>query len=617
MPAYTWDAILQYVARKIGEAADTAVETTELVAPPDAALGDLAYGCFKLAKKAGKKPDEIAKSLEAKFAKGDQTIETAKAAGPYLNITLRTADLITRVVLDVESSGAKFGAHDQGKNQQIMLEYAQPNTHKELHVGHLRNLILGASLARLLQNDGWKVITASYHGDVGAHVAKCLWFLVRQHSSVIAQPKPKKAKKGEMQVELMAPEAWSSYILEHLDAKMAEQILDALPKEQKTGNYLGSLYSESSKVLEENPEWKDEVSKVQQQLEAHAAGWQALWQETRRWSVAEFAEIFQELGVMIDRQYFESEVVAEGQKIVDGLLKKNIAKPSQGAIVVDLEGEKLGVFLVRKSDGTSLYSTKDLALAEFKFKEYPKLERSLMVVDFRQALYFKQLFRTLQLMGVDKPLEFVGYEFLTLKSGAMSSRQGNIVTYESFRDEVVEYARRETAKRHPDWPQGKVDHVAWCLGLGGIKYGMLKQDSEKVIVFDLEKSLSFDGDTGPYIQYAATRLRSILKKANWEAAVGIKDGDLMKLTEKAEKKLALQLGVYPDVCAAAAKGLKPSILAQWCFSAAQAANEFYRDVPVLEAPAQIKAARLQLVAAASSVLMLGLNLLGIPVPDEM
>ena len=199
----------------------------------------------------------------------------------------------------------------------------------------------------------------------------------------------------------------------------------------------------------------------------------------------------------------------------------------------------------------------------------------------------------------------------------MSSRQGNVVTYESFRGEVVEYARQETAKRHPDWPQGKVDHTAWCLAMGGIKYGMLKQDSEKIIIFDLEKSMSFDGDTGPYIQYAATRLRSILKKANWTAQAGAQAGDRTKLTEKAEKKLALQLAVYPDICAAAVRELKPAYLAQWCFAAAQAANEFYRDVPVLEAPAGIKEARLQLVAAASSVLMLGLNLLGIPVPDEM
>jgi len=199
----------------------------------------------------------------------------------------------------------------------------------------------------------------------------------------------------------------------------------------------------------------------------------------------------------------------------------------------------------------------------------------------------------------------------------MSSRAGNIVTYESFRDEVLEYARKETAKRHDDWPQGKVEHTAWCLGLGGIKYGMLKQDSEKVIVFDLEKNLSFDGDTGPYIQYAATRLKSILRKAKWDPQKGLTAGDLKALSEKAEKKLALQIASYPGACARAVKELKPALVAQWCFAAAQAANEFYRDVPVLEAPAGVRDARLQLAAAASSVLILGLNLLGIPAPDEM
>jgi len=167
--------------------------------------------------------------------------------------------------------------------------------------------------------------------------------------------------------------------------------------------------------------------------------------------VDEMAEIFQELGVLIDRQYFESEVVDEGQRIVDELLKKGIATKSQGAIVVPMEDQKLGVFLVRKSDGTSLYATKDLALAKLKLREYPKTNRSLIIVDNRQSLYFKQLFETLKRMGVTVPFEFVGYEFVTLKTGAMSSREGNVVTFESFRDEVVSYASRETESRHEDW----------------------------------------------------------------------------------------------------------------------------------------------------------------------
>ena len=277
----------------------------------------------------------------------------------------------------------------------------------------------------------------------------------------------------------------------------------------------------------------------------------------------------------------------------------------------------MGVFLIRKSDGTSLYATKDLALDKIKMREYPKTERSLIVVDNRQSLYFRQLFRTLALLGSKTPHEFVGYEFVTLKSGAMSSREGNIVTWQAFRDEVYAYARNETVKRHADWPQGRVEHTSWTLAMGGIKFGMLKQDSDKIFTFDLERALSFDGDTGPYVQYAATRLNSILKKAGWNPEKGFGAGDPASLDLPAEKRLALRIATFPRACRNAAAELRPSIVSQWCLSMAHDVSDFYRDVNVLESPFGVKQARLQLVAVSHAVLVLGLNLLGIPVPEEM
>ncbi|MDQ7815220.1 MAG: arginine--tRNA ligase [Patescibacteria group bacterium] len=614
---YSWDAILSHVARRVGEAAEIEVKADELVLPPKSEMGDLAFGCFKIAKAKATNPAEAAKELAAKMSKvNDHSIEKVEAAGPYVNIVLKTSDLALRVIQDVERMAKKYGFTEEGRDRQLMLEYAQPNTHKEMHVGHLRNLVLGSSLARLLLLDGWKVISASYHGDVGAHVSKCLWLLVRQHSDKIVQPKPK-LKKGQTPPADMPADAWADHVIEGFSVEMADQVLHSIEKDKRTGNYLGQIYSESTKLLEENEEWKKQVSLVQQKLEAKDVAWNKLWQETRRWSVIEMQTIFQELGVLIDRPYFESEVVDQGQKQVDVLLKAGIAKESQGAIIVDLEAEKLGVFVIRRTDGTALYSTKDLALAQLKFEEYPKLERSLHLIDNRQSLYFKQLSRALGMMGMKKTLEFVGYEFLTLKSGAMSSREGNIVTYQSFRDELLAYARKETAARHEDWPDGKIEHVAWCIAMGGLKYGMLKQDSDKVIVFDLEKSLAFDGDTGPYIQYAVTRLNSILKKAGWEPGKNGATEDTGRLKEPQEKILALKMAAFPAVCRRAAIDLKPTAIARWCFDTAQAVNDFYRDVPVLTAEAEIKEARLRLAASVASVMILGLDLLGIPVPEEM
>lgn len=599
---YAWDSILTHVARRMSDVANTRVESSHLIAPPDPNFGDLTFSCFKIAKEQKKSPADIAKFLAEQLmkVKKDPLIESAVAVGPYLNVTLQHGETVTRIVEEVELKKTEYGTSNEGKKRQLMLEYAQPNTHKEFHVGHLRNLVLGNALARILTHTGWKVVTASYHGDAGAHVAKCLWMLQRKRRGV---------GSGQQGLE-------------------------------KTGKYLGELYAQATRLLDEKPELKEEVSDVQRKIEAGDKELTKLWKETREWSLVEFNKIFDDLGTRIHRQYFESEVVEDGQKIVDELLKKRIAKKSDGAIVVDLEADRLGVFLIRKSDNTSLYATKDLALAKLKAKEYPKLARSLILVDNRQALYCKQLFRALELMGVKLPHEFVGYEFVTLKSGAMSSREGSIVTYDTFCEEMMKFAREETWKRHPDWADGRVEQTAWAIAMGGIIYGMLKQDADKQIVFDLERALSFDGDTGPYIQYATTRLAAILKKASWNlkrvvppaemdltTASGEKGqnsnashelGNLRMLVDPVEKRLALQIARFPHVCFRAAQELKPHLIAHWCFAAAKLVNDMYRDVPVLAAPsADLRAARLRLVAAAHTCLTLGLSILGMSIPDEM
>lgn len=576
-----WNFWTSEIAKQLSALTDSTIQSSDLVIPPDATHGDIAFGCFKLAKSMGKNPAEIAKDLAARFNTDHSDIDSVTATGPYVNFRLSIGLSVHRVVRDIEVSKKNYGAiglyERPSDARHLVLEYAQPNTHKEIHVGHLRNLVLGASLNKLLTHAGWKSIPVSYHGDVGAHVAKCLWWMV-------------KSRGGRMDVE-------------------------DIPLENRTGKYLGRLYAEATRELDAHPEYKDEVSSVQQKLEAHDPGFEALWLETRRWSLDEMAEIFDDLGVTIERQYLESEVVARGQEMVDHLMHSGIAKESQGAIVVDLEDKKLGVFLVRKSDGTSLYATKDLALAEKKAQEYPSALRSLILVDNRQAFYFKQLFETLKRMGIKTPHEFIGYEFVTLKSGAMSSREGNIVSFQDFRDEVVAYAREEVLKRHPDWNEGKVVHTSWCIAMAGMKFGMLKQDSDKIFTFDLEQALSFDGDTGPYCLYSATRLGSILRKAGPQNPF---DGELtIAFDHASEKALAMTLAALPAKTWEAAEGLRPSVIGQWCLEAAQNINAFYRDVPVLESEGELRAGRIRLAAAAREALVLGLDLLGIRVPDEM
>lgn len=623
-----WSQWKQTISRRLSEATSSTVSPGEIIVPPDTSLGDFTYGCFKLAKEQKKNPAELAKELAATFNNDQTDIESATAAGPYVNFKLAIGDSVHDVVREIEMSNGSFATSATGEGKQLILEYAQTNTHKEIHVGHLRNLVLGSSIDRILCHANWKVVPVRYHGDVGAHVAKCLWRLVKK----------------------------LNYQINGLKLEDVSSVLEKIPLEQRNGMYLGKIYTEASRILKDEyskyiepssagmmdkPDevekekifkelreesqlkgtpFKDEVSEVQRKLEARDPAWNTLWEETRRWSLAEFEQIFNLLHIRFAKQYLESEVVDRGQQMVDELIVKKVAQPSQGAIIVDLEDKKLGVFLIRKSDGTSLYATKDLALAELKLKEYPKADRSLILVDNRQTLYFKQLFATLELMEIRPVPEFLGHEFVTLKTGAMSSREGNIVTFESFYDEVTNYARGEILKRHEDWDKDQVEHTTWAIVMGGIKFNMLKQDSDKIIIFDLQQALSFEGATGPYCQYAAIRLNSILKKAEANhkvQSIKTEAGLTRKFDHPSEKVLALTLAVLPERVEQAARELRPAIIAQWCFDTAQAINGFYRDVPVLESEGELREGRLRLASAARETLAIGLDLLGIPLPDEM
>lgn len=615
-----WKSTKEHVASQLGGVIGAKVNANELVTPPRAELGDLTLPCFELAKTLQTNPAELAKKIVAEYGNGDRLIEKLTAQGPFVNVTLKTGEFIHRIIRDIETQEKKYGESNVGKGKPLIFEYAQPNTHKEMHVGHVRNLVLGSSIVSVLRHAGWNVIPVSYHGDVGAHVAKCLWWFVenmRQSMTPAVTPKADMEEKpGKKKIKKGGKTVVNSPTMD-LGMKEVEEMLELIPAEKRNGAYLGSLYTQATNELAADPERQAIVSQVQQALESEDPVWHKLWQETRRWSLEEMKALFEELGLTIDRMYLESDVVGEGQRMVDDLLKKGVAKMSEGAIIVDLEDAGLGVFLIRKSDGTSLYATKDLALAYRKLEDYPKAERSIMLVDNRQSLYFRQLFETLTRLGYKIPNEHIGYEFVTLKSGAMSSREGNVVTYQSFRDDVYKYAWEETTKRHSDWAEGQVRYNSWFLALAGIKFGMLRQDPDKVYTFDMKEALSFEGDTGPYVQYTVVRINSILKKANLPGLRGSDEPDCRVLGESQEKQVALALGRFADVVERAGAEMRPGQIAIWCLETARLANAFYRDIKVLEADEAHKNPRLRLCYAIRDTLTLGLMLLGVPVPEEM
>ncbi len=622
---YTLEALRSNIARIISEITETTISIDEIVSPPKPEMGDFAFGCFKLAKERSKNPAELAKEIAGKIKSGGDVIESVSALGPYINFTLNTPLLAHRVLHEILERGDEYGTSTMGGNKEIMLEYANLNSHKEFHVGHLRNILYGLSVDRILDFSGHKSIPVSYINDMGVNVSKCIWLLVRQASAKIEQKSPE-LKKGEKAKPFVAmPEnIWASHVIANLTLEWARQIIESVDPIDRTGKYLGNIYAESTKVLAENEDFKQEVSYIQAKLEAGDQAWKLLWQETRRWSLQELYRYLQDFGVILKRQYLESEFIEQSKEIVDRLIKDGLAIESEGAIIIDLDAypdpeiqqQKLGVFMLRKSDGNMLYATKDIPLAEKKLEEYPKMHESLLVVDARQAHYFKQLFAVLKIMGYKIPLKHLSFEFVTLPEGAMSSRKGTVITLQDFIARAIELATKEIMSRHKDWNQGKVDHTAWCIAMGGIVFTILKQDPEKIITFEMEKALAFEGDTGPYVQYSITRLNSILEKAKVNNVSDLK-GDANFCREQAEKNLILTIARLPEVVERSATEYKPSILAHWCLDASVAINAFYRDMPVMDAPPEVRDARLRLVAASKIALQNGLRLLAIPVPDAM
>lgn len=584
---YAWAEWTSALAKELSVILGVEVGANEIVRPADSNWGDFSFPCFKLAKAQSKNPAELARTLAEQFKGRMAWIEEATAMGSYLNLKLVTSAAVERVIQDLEASGGMYGMTQPTGEKPVVFEYANPNTHKEVHIGHLRNFALGAAVQRVMKAAGRSVIPVSYVNDVGTNVGKCLWQLVRSYG----------------------------YVVKDLNQAQVEELLEKVPSEQRTGKYLGQLYTEATALAEDEAN-TPEISYVQTQLEAHDVAWERLWKVTRDWCIDELHRIFKDLGVQIERQYLESTYLDESSRLVDELLKTGVAKESQGAVIVDLEEKKMGVLVMRKSDGTLLYAGKDLALMDQKLRDYPDASALEMVVDVRQVPYFKQLNEVMQRRGFPVPIESFGYELVRLPEGTMSSRKGTIVTYQGLRDAVYAYAEEGVRSRHAEWGTEQVHETAELLAKAGLIFSMLKQDNDKTIVFDMKEALSFDGATGPYCQYSIIRLNSILRKA---AAKGLAPrSDVPNAySHLSEKALALSLANYPSVIALAGRDQRPSVVAQWCFETAQAVNAFYRDVPVLDATPEEAASRLRLAQAAKQNLTAGLQLLGIAVPEEM
>ena len=522
-------------------------------------------------------------------------ISRLEAVKGYLNIYFETSEYARRVVDEVLKRGAEFG-RGEAKTDRVMIEYAQPNTHHSFHIGHARTALLGESLARIMQLAGFETIRASYPGDIGLGVITILWAYDKFY-------------KGQ------EPEGV-----------------------HERGQWLLKIYAEATALLEpkegETPEEKVRREGYDLERREMYRKWDAgdpyvreLWLETREWSLEELRDILEMLGIHIDVWFYESDVDEPSKAIIEELIQRGIAddERAQGGPVIVKIDEKLGLkkekyrtAVVLRNDGTSLYLTKDLALAKVKFEQY-QVDRSIYVVDFRQDLHFQQAFKILELMGFPQASKcfHLSYGYITLPEGAMSARKGRVVLFKDVADEAVRRVLAVESEKSGDIPAGEREKIASQIGLGALAYSILSIDNHRDIVFQMDEALSFDGRTGPYIQNAHVRANSILKKAGVRT-VDLKPAAFDFELSKHEIELIELIAKFPAAVEQAANEYRPLVMASYAYDLANTFHSFYHAVPVTQAETEkMRAARLRLVAAARQVIANALNLLVIDAPEVM
>ncbi len=531
----------------------------QLEKPPKEIDADLALPCFQLAKEMRKSPQDIAKEIEKSIAgKKHECIKRIEASGPYVNFYADWDKISVVVVKQVLVENEKYGLGKR-KKENVMVEYSAPNSNKPLHVGHLRNDSIGMAISNILEFNGCKVIHANLVNDRGIHICKAM----------------------------LAYRKWGK---------------NKMP-DKKPDHFVGDFYVlfEKNKSEELEREAQDMLLEWEKgNKEIHA-----LWKKMNAWVIDGFKETYRRFGSEFDAWFLESEFYDKAKPIInEGLGKGIFFRSGKGDIVAKLE--PLPDKVVLRADGTSIYITNDLALTKHKFENY-KISKAIWVVASEQNLYFQQLFRIFELLGYKwaKDCYHLSYGLVNLPSGRMKSREGTVIDADDLINDVTELAKEEIAKREKTGKAG-IEKRANDIALAAIKYYLLKTEPAKDMLFEAEKAISFEGDTGPYLQYTYARAKSILRKSRKKPSAG-------KITEGVG--ITKKLSEFPSVIEKSANEYKPHYLANYLFELATAFNEFYHAKQVIGSKNEPQL--LALVGAVSIVLSNGLQLLGIKPLERM
>ncbi len=546
---------------------ETKLKKKKLVAlievPPDSKLGDYAFPCFILSKKMKKNPKEIAKEISQKLS--SNLFEKIQATGPYINFFVDKKKLAEEVI-DIDS---KYGKGKEGKK--IMVEFPSPNTNKPLHLGHLRNIVIGESVSRILEFSGNKAIRVNLNQDRGIHICK----------SMLAYEKYGKGTTPEQQGK-------------------------------KSDHFVGDFYVLYNQKVKTNKNLEKQAQECLRQWEKGDKKTIELWKKMNNWALSGFKQTFDLLGLKFDKEYYESEVYTKGKDIIEKGIEKGFFKKKGKAVIIKLGKvgkEDLGEKYLLRSDGTSVYMTQDLALAKIKNDEF-KLDGSIYVVGNEQIYHFKVLFEILKKFNFKftKNLHHLSYGMVELPEGKMKSREGTVVDADDLIGETKKLAIDEIKQRYT-LPSRAYEERGIKIALSAIRYTLLKVDINKNMLFNPKEAISFEGDTGPYLQYSYARASSILKKAKKPGKPTINNlqGEEIELTKK--------LYSFPEVVSQARQQLNPSLVANYSLKLAQIFNEFYHKCPVIGD--ENEAFRLKLVESFTIVMKTSLWLLGIEALEEM
>lgn len=548
--------------------------------PPKPELGDLGFPMFTYAKALRKGPPVIAQAVAARLSVDAAAADlgAAVAEGPYLNVRVNKAVLAAKVLSEALDPSFAFGRPNTLKGKRVMVEFSSPNTNKPLHLGHLRNDVLGESISRILAACGADVKKVCIINDRGVHICK----------SMLAYRKFAQGKTPE-----------------------SEGI--------KSDRFVGDMYVRFHQWSKEEPTAEAQAQELLRQWEAGDAETVALWKRMNDWAVAGMKKTYERTGVSFDSYYFESQTYLKGkEEVYKGLESGVFYKEEDGSVWIDLTDEGLDKKVLLRKDGTALYMTQDIGTAIYRHRDWP-FDRLVYVVGSEQQYHFKVLFRVLEKLGFEwaPALYHLSYGMVNLPEGKMKSREGTVVDADDLIDKLRDLALDEIREKGREEAVGDPEAIAERIALGALHYYLLQVSASKDMLFDPKESLSFNGNTGPYLQYMGARISSMLtKEAGSAAAKGTVKPEL--LSSDAEWELVKTISSYPAAVAEAAERMDPSALTSYLYELSKAFSRFYHDCPILNAPdADLAAARLALSKATARALRDALSLSCIPFLEAM